>query len=116
MLILTGLQKQSIEAMEHKGAQCQADKHGGEDVADHAVCSLDQGKALRVDVSSDQRGSERCDCQAVVLRSVCASVNRARLLLGAQVDVCGDCVCHGVLRLLMSDSVKDFFAALESFF
>jgi hypothetical protein len=98
---LVDLQKKCIEPVENKGAQCEADQHGGEDVADHVASSLDQGKALRVDVGSDERSSECSDCHAVVLRSVCAGVHRARLLLGAQVDVCVDCVCHGVLRLLM---------------
>jgi len=39
-----GLQKQSIEAMQHQCAQCQADKHGGENVEDgfagHGIESL----------------------------------------------------------------------------
>jgi hypothetical protein len=38
-----GLQKKCIKAMQHKGAQCQADKHGGEYVeggfAGHGVIS-----------------------------------------------------------------------------
>jgi hypothetical protein len=29
--------EQSIEAMQHQGAQCQADKHGGEKVSDHGL-------------------------------------------------------------------------------
>jgi hypothetical protein len=82
--------------MQHKGAQCKADSYGGEDVADHGVGSLDQGKALCVNVSSDQRGSECSDCHAVVLRSVCASVHRARLLLRADELISLDCVCHVV--------------------
>jgi len=31
---VTGLQKQSIEAVQHQGAQCQADKHGSQYVVD----------------------------------------------------------------------------------
>jgi hypothetical protein len=80
------------------------------------VVPLNERQASGVDVGSDKRGSECGDCDAVILRSVCASVNRARLLLGADKLIGLNCVCHGVLRLLMSDIVRDFFTALESFF
>jgi hypothetical protein len=62
---------------------------------------LNERQASGVDVSSDKRSSEGGDCHAVILRSVCASVNRARLLLGANVLVSLDGVWHGVLLLLM---------------
>jgi hypothetical protein len=105
--------------MQQQGAQCKADKHGREDVEDCGFHdgSLNERQASGVDVSSDKRSSEGGGFDAVVLRSVCASVNSARLLLGADKLICLDCVCHGVLLwLLMSDSVRDFFTALESFF
>jgi hypothetical protein len=56
---------------------------------------LNERQASGVDVGSDKRSSEGSDCHAVILRSVCASVNRARLLLCADVLVSLDGVCHG---------------------
>jgi hypothetical protein len=100
---LDGLQaglsiEQGIEAMQQQGAQREANEHGGENVEDCGFHDgpLNERQASGVDVSSDQRSSEGSDCDAVVLRSVCASVNRARLLLGADELISLDCVCHVV--------------------
>jgi hypothetical protein len=38
--------EQGIEPMEHQGAQGEADDHGGENVADHAVASLNAALQL----------------------------------------------------------------------
>ena len=108
--------------MQQQGAQRQADNDSEsavfEGFAVHGVGSLDQCEALRVDVGRDQRGSEGSDCDAVVLRGVCACVYRARLLLCADVLISLDCVCHLVLSGLVVDgsSVTYFVAVLESFF
>jgi hypothetical protein len=38
--------EQGVEPVENKGAQCEADKHGGEDVADHVASSLTGGQKV----------------------------------------------------------------------
>ena len=101
---LDGLQaglsiEKRVKRVQQQGAQCKADQHGGEDVEDCGFHDgpLNERQASGVDVSRDKRSSEGGDCDAVVLRGVCASVNRARLLLRANVLVSLNGVCHGGL-------------------
>lgn len=93
--------------MENKGAQGEADKHCGENVADHAARSLNDGQTLCVDACGAQRVSECVDVDAVVLRSVGASVDRQQLLLRACVHIEFDCVCHRCAPVVDVSIVKD---------